>query len=247
MRLLQILLDTYKEEYELNLREGLIKTVEKGKSQNIIRRAFPKWEVEDYASFDGEGERNDFSVTSPNSITKEEADKFLVLLNNLGWFVSFLRIYDKEGNKLYYSKFDKEVLDKYLRKDVIGSITFDCEPKFDTEVTKIPKVLYHVTPAKSWDKISKIGLVPRSRSKTSYHPERVYLSSTIEGIKRLTPQMYQVTGINSWVVIKVDTSMIPGDYFKLYKDSNFRPEGYYTMNNIPPGALEKKATMDFKF
>jgi hypothetical protein len=56
MRLLQILLDTYKEEYELNLREGLIKTVEKGKSQNIIRRAFPKWEVEDYASFDGERE-----------------------------------------------------------------------------------------------------------------------------------------------------------------------------------------------
>lgn len=245
MKFLQILLELYKEEYELNLKEGEIKTTEKGKTQAILRRAFPSWEVEDYASFDGQEERNDFNVKAETDISKESVDKFLVLLNNLGWFVSFLRVYAKDGEKVYYSKYDKEVLDKLLSKGDIGSITFDCEPKFDTKVEKMPKVLYHVAPAKNWDKISKIGLAPRSRSKSSYHPERVYLSTTKKVTNDLAYMFYKATGIKEWVLLKVDTSMIPGDYLKLYKDSNYRPYGVYTMNNIPPIALEKIGELDF--
>ena len=41
MKLLKILLETYKEEYELNLQEGLIKTTNIGKTLNILQKAFP--------------------------------------------------------------------------------------------------------------------------------------------------------------------------------------------------------------
>jgi hypothetical protein len=49
---------------------------------------------------------------------------------------------------------------------------------------------------------------------------------------------YQKTGIKDWTILKIKTDMIPGDYLKLYTDPNY-PQGYYTLNNIPPQAIEK--------
>ena len=40
MKLLDILLETYKEEYELNLQEGLIKTTNIGKTINLLKSSF---------------------------------------------------------------------------------------------------------------------------------------------------------------------------------------------------------------
>ena len=40
MKLLKILLDTHKEEYDLNLKEGLIKSTELGKTVGILKRNF---------------------------------------------------------------------------------------------------------------------------------------------------------------------------------------------------------------
>lgn len=249
MRLLQMLLDKYKEEYELNLREGLIKTTERKKSIAIIKRAFPKWEVEEYFDYGGGVERNAFMVNSDffksTTSAKQEVDKFLKLLNNLGWFVSFLRSWDKEGNNMYYGKYDEEALDNLVNNPDLGSIRFDAEAKYDTIVEKIPKTLYHVTPKAAWDKISKVGLVPRTRTKKSYHPERVYLSTTKKATETLAAMFKTVTGIREWVLLAVDTKMIPGDYLKLYKDDNYSPYGVYTMNNIPPAALKKIGELNF--
>ncbi len=40
MKLLKILLEVYKEEYELNLQEGLIKTTNIGKTLNILEKKY---------------------------------------------------------------------------------------------------------------------------------------------------------------------------------------------------------------
>ena len=40
MKLLDILLETYKEEYDLNLEEGLTKTVNIGKTLEMLRKSF---------------------------------------------------------------------------------------------------------------------------------------------------------------------------------------------------------------
>ena len=51
--------------------------------------------------------------------------------------------------------------------------------------------------------------------------------------------MKQATGIDSWDILEVHTDLIPGSYFRLYKDPNYLNKGYYTLNNIPPQAIEK--------
>ena len=40
MKLLDILLETYKEEYQLNLKEGLIKTTNIGKTINLLEKKY---------------------------------------------------------------------------------------------------------------------------------------------------------------------------------------------------------------
>ena len=113
------------------------------------------------------------------------------------------------------------------------------EAKFDEEVVEnIPSILYHITPTQNVNKILNIGLVPKSRSKASYHPDRVYLSKDLEDIENLGEMFYQKTGIKNWTILKIETDIIPGDYLKLYTDPNYK-QGYYTLNNIPPQAIEK--------
>ena len=81
-------------------------------------------------------------------------------------------------------------------------------------------------------------MVPKSRSKKAYHPERVYLGKDEKTTSNLAPQFYQLSGTKEWVLLKIDTNAVPGDYLKLYYDSAFK-YGYYTLNNIPPQAIEK--------
>jgi hypothetical protein len=219
MKLLQILLGTYKEEYELNLKEGLIKTTNIGKTIELLKK-FSTNKV------DIKKEGNAFEATF---IGKDIGflDKFLRDTNNLGWFPSYL------STSAYKGKWDEKFYDDYLSK-----IRF--EAKFDEEVVEnIPSILYHIVPTQNIDKILKIGLVPKSRSKASYHPERVYLGRTIEGIEKLVPQMSLRTGDKNYTILKINTEMIPGEYLRLYTDPNYVKEAYYTLNNIPPQAIEK--------
>ena len=55
----------------------------------------------------------------------------------------------------------------------------------------MPSILYQITPTVNVDKILKIGLVPKSRSKASYHPDRVFLSKSLEDIEELGRMFYQ--------------------------------------------------------
>jgi hypothetical protein len=132
----------------------------------------------------------------------------------------------------YTGQWDK----KYFKE---GEIKLRFEAKFDEEIVEnIPSILYHITPTQNVNKILNIGLVPKSRSKASYHPDRVYLSKDLEDIEDLGEMFYQKTGIKNWTILKIETDMVPGGYLKLYTDPNYKL-GYYTLNNIPPQAIEK--------
>lgn len=219
MKLLDMLLETYKEEYELNLKEGLIKTTNIGKTLNLLKSSFN-------FKFEYQRDNNTFEVTF-HQIDKSNLDKFLKYANNLGWFPSYIT------TSLYKGKWDENVYSNDLSK-----IRF--EAKFDEEIVeKIPDFLYHITPTQNANKILNVGLVPKSRSKASYHPERVYLGKSIEGVEKLAPQMYQRTGDLSFTILKIDTNMVPGGYLRLYTDPNYSKEAYYTLNNIPPQVIEK--------
>jgi hypothetical protein len=222
MKLLKLLLKTYKEEYELNLKEGLIKTTNVGKTIELLRKSF------NFVYFQ---EKNTFLVILQN-INKIKLDEFLKYTNNLGWYPSWL------NTSNYNGKWNPKLFNYN-----ISEIVF--EAKFDDEVVEnIPSVLYHITPTQNTNKILSIGLVPKSRSKASYHPDRVYLSKDLKDIENLGEKFYQKTGIKDWAILKIDTDVIPGDYLKLYTDPNYK-HGYYTLNNIPPHAIEKIKNINF--
>lgn len=233
MKLLQILLDTYKEEYELNLKEGLTKTTPIGEAVHILKKQFPSW------IFQYEKGNKDFSVEIlkiKEGIQLEYFEKLLPLLNNLGYFISYMEIYGEDTS--IKDRYNEKTVKNAFQDPKIHSIYLECEAKFDQKVNKVPEILYHVTPLRNWEKIQKIGLVPKSRSKRSYHPERVYLGKDEKNTIKLAPKFYQDTGINKWVLLKINTDSINANYLRLYYDPNFK-YGYYTLNNIPPYAIEK--------
>jgi hypothetical protein len=230
MKLFKILLEVYKEEYELNLKEGLIKTTNIGKTINLLKIKFPHWKfkVDDKAFF----------IQILGNRTEKQYQELKYLLNNLGWFISWFKTESDSGN--ISGKFNEKTVINSFNDDDVFFIELRIEAKFDEEVVEnIPSILYHIAPTQNSDKILKIGLVPKSRSKASYHPDRVYLGKSIEGVEKLAPQMYQTTGNKNYTILKIDTEMIPGGYLKLYTDPNYPKEAFYTLNNIPPQAIEK--------
>ena len=219
MKLLKILLEVYKEEYELNLQEGLIKTNNIGKTLNILEKKYS-------SKFIFTKSKNSFYIKTFSTNINTLLNGIIKDADTLGWFPSFMETEKYTGN------WDK----KYFKE---GEIKLRFEAKFDEEVVEnIPSILYHITPTQNANKILSIGLVPKSRSKASYHPDRVYLSKDLEDIENLGEMFYQKTGIKNWTILKIETDIIPGDYLKLYTDPNYK-QGYYTLNNIPPQAIEK--------
>lgn len=230
MKLLKILLEIYKEEYELNLKEGSIKTINIGKTINLLKKKFPNWKfkIDDRAFF----------IQILGNRTEKEYQELKYLLNNLGWFISWFKIEGDSGN--ISGKFNEKTVTNSFNRGDVFYIELRVEAKFDEEIVEnIPPFLYHIVPSQNADKILKIGLVPKSRSKASYHPDRVYLGRSIEGVEKLAPQMYQRTGDKNYIILKIDTEMVPGGYLKLYTDPNYSKEAFYTLNNIPPQAIEK--------
>jgi hypothetical protein len=236
MKLLELLLETYKEEFELNLKEGLSKSTPIGEAVYILKRHFSNWLFQ-YERGDGVFTIEILKVK--DGIKVEYFEKLLYILNNLGYFISHMEIQGGENNEIKIKdKYNERIVKSAFQNSKINSIYLKCEANFDQKVNKIPEVLYHVSPLRSWEKIQKIGLVPKSRSKKSYHPERVYLGKDEDNTIRLAPHFYQITGLKDWVLLKIDTTSIP-QYFTLYYDPNYKDKGYYTMNNIPPYAIEK--------
>lgn len=216
MRLLKILLEIYKEEYELNLKEGLIKTTNIGKTINIIQKQFPSLSIEKNK------ENNTFKI---RGINQTNFPLLLKLTNNLGWFPSWV------SSPFYNGKYFKDV-------EVNETSKIKFEAKYDEKIENIPQFLYHISPIENIEKILQKGLSPKSRSKASFHPERVYLLKSSEEAESLADMFYTKTGETLWGLLEINTSMIPGDYLRLYKDPNY-DYGYYTLNNIPPQAIKK--------
>jgi len=229
---LKLFLKTHKEEFTLNIREGLIKTTNRGKSIDILKKKFPqiKWVLAT--------NNNSFNLVSTKlNFDLEEVIKYI---NNLGWFPSVMSYKDKENNQYRNLKFDLQVLENWFEN--LKWLVINFEAKYDFKIEKKFDTLYHITPLKNYEKIKKIGLSPKSRSKKSYHPERVYLGKNIEDTIELGDLFYQTTGENEWVLLEVKVENLP--YIKFYQDPNFSP-GLYTLNNIPPSNIKKIKTLKY--
>lgn len=193
----------------LAIYEGLIKTYPPNKTVQILTKRFPQFQIE--IEEDGE-------IYIENQPSRQIKD-YLPLITNLGYFISTFTIDGKKWLKDY--------------NEETKPIAFILEPKYDFEVV-VPKKLYHASPIKFKDKILKIGLTPKSGSKVSNHPERVYLSDSILECKKFAQYLIE-DDKNEWYKNGYCIYSIDGDAItKLYSDINFRIGGYYTLQNIKP-------------
>jgi len=196
----------------LVLTEGLITTHSILKSIDIISKRFPNLIVQ--SEKDGE-------IYIEGEF--EELGMYLPLFTNLGYFISTYTINGNEWLKEY--NIETKPIAIYL------------EPKYDYKIDNIPKLLYHASPLKFKNKILKYGLSPRTGNKIANHPDRIYLTDSIEN------------AYNFGVYLKNDNNTYYEDGFciylinseciyELYSDINFREGGYYTLNNISPNYIK---------
>jgi len=168
-----------------------------------------------------------FGAYEGDSLTKYR--ELITLANNLGYFPSLLQT---DSGELV--KNPKDIINFDVSKYAVTKITF--EAKYDIEIEDIPKYLYHTTPVSRWEKIEKIGLTPKSQSKLSYHPERIYLAFDEKEVAELG-DMFKRWKNEPHLILQIDTHRVPGK-FRLFDDPNFKGYGAYTLNNIPPYAIK---------
>lgn len=201
----------------LPLNEGLIYSQPFDTTIRTLKNKFNELEIKKYN--DG-----DISIEYLDNKLK----KYIPLINNLGYFISSAFVGDDSIN---VSKMKKEELEEVICSNIF------IEPKYDYQV-EVPNILYHASPIKFKDKILKKGLTPKSGSKLSYHPDRIYLSSSMESSIKfgeyLSEDEKNKHYSNGYCIY-----IIKGDGIdKLYSDINMRESGYYTLNNIKKEFIE---------
>lgn len=221
------------EEYELIksqqlLTEFVLKTIPIKKTIEELNKRFQSAEV---ISSD-----NDFSILTITS-DASEINRIISFLDSFGYFPS----------KIDGIRFNNILLQKQVLYGKIENIKF--EAKFDSEyIPNLDKKIYHISPDIYSTSIQVDGLTPKSQSKISTHPERIYFILDIWNngklkrfaeklfiYKSTTPNKSNVT-IEYYNVYEIDIKKCKN--IKFYNDPQFIGEGVWTYQNIPPIAIK---------
>lgn len=191
----------------LTIVEGLIFTHPIDKSVGILKKRFPELNIE--IEIDGD-------IYIENQ-PPQEISKYLPIITNLGYFISKFTI---DGEEWFNKPKENE-----------KPIAFYIEAKYDYLVD-IPNILYHASPIRLKHKILKFGLSPKSGSKLSEHPDRIYLTDDINKAIEFGEYLKNEKN-NEWYKNGYCIYSVNGEgIYKLYSDVNLRNGGFYTTNNI---------------
>ncbi len=175
-------------------------------------------------------------------------ENFFIILNNLGYFISEFGYSTEIDRKVGYKKYSIEDFEKIFKeKDKLVSLSIVIEAKFDKEINKIPDKLFHLCPQVNLSKILKIGLTPRSGSKISNHPDRIYLAFSREGAKGIGSEIQKYDQENEYVfcLLEIDVEKLKQlreknlnkSNLRFFDDPNFKNKGVFSLENIPPDAI----------
>ncbi|MFN7656257.1 MAG: hypothetical protein ACK5OW_00540 [bacterium] len=210
-------------EWKKLIGEGLIKTHNPKQVVDILNRFVNK-------TLDVKLHKEEDSDTSgiilvyfKEDFKKTKIDELLSFMNNMGYYPAgffsktnmFTKTYQELGDDLYSVRF---------------------EPKFDTEYIPQDRYMYHITDGKHIEKIMRIGLTPKTKSKALYHPERIYLTKTINDALNIKT-IFSLQNLESdygLIVLKIDLQNL---FIHLREDSQFKG-GVYTTDNIPPNHIQ---------
>ena len=145
---------------------------------------------------------------------QDPSDKDLKVLNSFGWYNS------SNKNNIYAF-----------------------EPKYDYKITPLGYI-YHLVPDINLKKVKMFGLTPKTKSKITKHPERVYFMNPA------SRDEYYETALALFNSVPAETQKLIENYYLLqitpninsnfYVDPNFNLANgaIWTYQNIPPSHIE---------
>jgi hypothetical protein len=203
--------------------EGLIMSASLDTAKYIMQRNFS---MIDEVSVVDSIDRGILLVYIVKKINEKTLNYILKTANILGYYPAGF------GDEFKYYKFNKnDILN--IESGLKYKIFF--EAKYDKNV-HIKKDLYHVTTRDKFKKIQRVGLTPKSMSKISEHPDRIYLAVNLQGVEFIRAGLKKHYLNRELITLKIDISKIRDH--KFMNDPNFEPYGVYTYQNIPPIAIE---------
>lgn len=180
-----------------------------------------------------------------DTLTKDYLDKVNKVIDKFGWYPSYID--DKNGGK-YSTNIDNFIGEHEI---VIGY-----EAKYDTQAKLDSKHIYHLTPDILYPKIKISGLTPKSQSKLSNHPERIYLLNPTDDddMETIAITLWDSisnsklkNSIGDYYLLRIDTSKLPNH--KFFEDPNFwiGNGAVWTYQNIPPSVIsvDKLITVNY--
>lgn len=213
-----------------SIKEGLIYTnnIEKYKS-SIINSLTPLGFIFTINIID----KFKFDISVEN--IELDINLFISIVNNYGYYPSSFILYLKNGmyNQYKYKLDDlKSKINEFnLTKDYL-IIRF--ESKYNDGLYKsdldVPDYLYHITRDINITNIMKNGLIPKSRSRLSTHPDRIHFCYELND--KMSDQDF------NYSVIKVNCEDLK-DKIILHTDPNFI-DTCFTYDNIDPKYLSKE-------
>lgn len=218
--------------------EGLIRSVSPYEAVTRIKFQFP--DVKAVVERDpGHPAAVVFLDMTSTKVKPADFDRLMTLVNNLGWYPSWMNVNKKRGGK-----FDAASVQATLGTPR-SRLVVQLEAKYDVEEIKIPHVLYHATPVRHGQKITTLGLVPRSKAASIVYPDRIYLAKDLDNlVDVLIPHIADSKQLHGgWAVFQITglDKMVPPP--RLFFDPLY-PHGYYTMSNIPPANLKLLKVID---
>jgi hypothetical protein len=229
---------------EYLLKEGLIKTYDLNYLLDYLFQTLHSLKITEF-SIDVRG--NTLKILFHKNLDLEFVKWFITTLNTFGYFLSFVYLENNLGlNGFGFDEFEKEYLNEKIIK--YKEIHFVVEPKFDEKAENIGTV-YHLTKKDNLEKIEEIGLVPKNKNRKSYHPERIYLSLTLDDSKMVSISMNPYYNKKKQIILEINLKDLYVNNFldeknliSLYKDPNSK--GIYTYDNIPPDRIIRKIELN---
>lgn len=218
------------------LSEGLIKSV----NIQVLKDNLDRWLLSHIEKSKSQISKNNKKLLLHffNKISTEDVNLLEKYINNLGWFIS--AYLNKKTLPLKWIVYKKEDFLEKINND-FTYFSLQLEAKFDIHVPKENlESLYHITKSTNIPKILKIGLIPKTASKISTHPERIYFAYDISGVELLRKK-FQTAHINEkYTTLRLDIKKMVMDRnidIIFREDPNF-VGGCYTTSNIPPKYLK---------
>ena len=219
--------------------------------KNIIKRWLWSYKL-DY-DIKINDDRLDFqlSINNDEYFDKEKFNIIVTMCQNMGYFPSVIYLDNKNlledykeycnfKNTICNNKKDIDYIDfiQSLELSDFNQLNIQFERYIDSDINPktIPDIIYHVCRTIDVNDILKYGLQPKSKSKLSYHPDRIYLTKI--GAESIVNQFKKIND-EDYSILEISLDNNTKEYLNLKKDPNFN-DVYYTLINISPNKIKLK-------